>query len=83
MQQSYSIDSFGNLNQTSPGTLQSNLGFNALNRISNLPCANTVTPFDASGNQRCDTDTNGAVRQYGVDAESRITNVAILGSGTL
>jgi RHS repeat-associated protein len=50
------------------------------NRVSNLPCASSITPFDAAGNQLCDTDSNGVVRQYGLDAESHTTQIAILGN---
>jgi RHS repeat-associated protein len=79
MQQSYTIDSFGNMSTVVGGVATATFD-PATNRISNLPCAASVTPFDAAGNQLCDTDTNGAVRQYGVDGESRITQIAMLGS---
>jgi RHS repeat-associated protein len=79
MRQTYLIDSFGNMSTVSGGVATTT--FNAAtNRISNLPCAASVTPFDAAGNQLCDTDTNGAVRQYGVDADNHITQIAILGN---
>ena len=81
-EQNYSYDSFGNLNQFngSLSTLNTNATYASNNRISNLPCASSTTPYDAAGNQLCDTDSNGAIRQYGFDAESRISQIAILGS---
>jgi RHS repeat-associated protein len=70
VQQNYIYDSFGNLGAVNPTT----------NRLSNLPCASSVTPFDAAGNQLCDTDSNGMMRQYSFDAEDRMTQIAILGN---
>ena len=70
VQQNYIYDSFGNRGAANPTT----------NRLSNLPCASSVTPFDAAGNQLCDTDSNGMIRQYSFDAEDRITQIAVLGN---
>jgi RHS repeat-associated protein len=79
MQQSYTIDSFGNMSTVAGGVATTTFDL-ATNRINSLPCAASVTPFDAAGNQLCDTDANGAVRQYGVDADNHITQIAILGN---
>jgi RHS repeat-associated protein len=79
--QSYGIDSFGNMTQMA-GSSPVNTFDPSTNRINNLPCAVSLTPFDAAGNQLCDTDANGGIRQYGIDAESRIAQISMLGSGT-
>ena len=77
----YSIDSFGNMSPMSGGAAVSTFD-PATNRINNLPCASVLTPFDASGNQTCDTNHDGADRQYGFDSENRISRIAVLGSGS-
>jgi RHS repeat-associated protein len=69
MQQSYAYDSFGNLNQTSPGTLQTNLGFNEQNKINSGGYG-----YDLAGN--ITTVFNGVgYNQYGYDAENKLVNV--------
>jgi RHS repeat-associated protein len=69
MQQNYAYDSFGNLNQTSPGTLQTNLGFNGQNQIDSGGYG-----YDAAGN--ITTVFNGVgYNQYGYDAENKLVNV--------
>ena len=79
--QQYTIDSFGNMSRLSGSTALTT--FNAsTNRINNLPCSTSTAPFDSAGNQLCDTDTYGGVRQYQYDAASRIKQIASLGSST-
>ena len=72
MQQSYAIDSFGNLNQS--GTAQSNLQFNASNQISS-----TGYGYDLAGNV---TSYNNGVftTSYGYDPENEL--VSLNGTGT-
>ena len=79
--QTYNTDSFGNITQLA-GENPLNSFDPSTNRINNLPCAASLQPFDAAGNQLCDTDANGAIRQYGINAESRIAQISILGSGS-
>ncbi|GGG75787.1 RHS repeat-associated core domain-containing protein [Edaphobacter dinghuensis] len=79
--QQYKIDSFGNMSPMS-GTNPVFSFDPATNRINNLPCAASLAPYDTVGNQICDTDNNGALRQYSFDAENRISQIAMLGSGT-
>lgn len=68
MQQSYSIDSFGNLNQTSPGTLTNNLGYNANNQINSGGYG-----YDAAGN--INAIFNGvSTIPYIYDAENKLVN---------
>ena len=76
----YSIDSFGNMSPMSGGTVISTFD-PATNRI-NLPCASVLTPYDAAGNQICDTNQQGADHSYAIDAENRTTGITVLGSGT-
>ncbi|HXC95395.1 MAG TPA: RHS repeat-associated core domain-containing protein [Edaphobacter sp.] len=81
MQQTFAYDSFGNLNQTSPGTLQSNLGFDANNRINSGgygydPAGNVTSVFngistipysyDADGKL---ISVNGGLASYSYDPE--------------
>ena len=75
--QQYSIDSFGNLSQVANGAAVT--AFDpATNRIGNLPCAASTAPYDAAGNQLCNTDPYGAVSQYVYDGESRIQSIYTL-----
>jgi RHS repeat-associated protein len=80
MSQQYAIDSFGNMSLMSGGSAITH--FDAANRINDLPCASSVSAYDLAGNQVCDTDANGGVRQYQYDAESRVRQIASLGSST-
>jgi hypothetical protein len=54
LKETYGMDSFGNMAQTlnvaNPAVFDSN------NRRTNLPCAAALPPYDAAGNQICDTD---------------------------
>ncbi|WP_242618410.1 RHS repeat-associated core domain-containing protein [Edaphobacter modestus] len=77
--QQYQIDSVGNMSLMN--------GSNAIyhfdpatNRITDLPCAGSITPYDSAGNQLCDQDQNGAVRQFNYDADGNITQIAMLGN---
>ncbi len=79
--QQYTTDSFGNMSRLSGGTALTTFD-PTTNRINDLPCAASTTPFDSAGNQICDTDTYGGVRQYQYDAESRIQQISSLGSST-
>lgn len=84
--QQYQIDSFGNMTpiirtgQNPPFALYS---FDpATNRINNLPCASAVSAYDAAGNQLCSTDQYSGISQYSYDAESRISEINALNSGS-
>lgn len=80
--QSYGYDSFGNMSPMNGSNPVYTFNL-ATNRINNLPCASSVpSPYDAAGNQICDTDINNAIRTYTFDAENRISSIAMLGSGT-
>lgn len=79
--QQYSIDSFGNMSGIVGGAATTTFA-PATNRISNLACASSTTPYDAAGNQLCDSDQYGSVRQYTYDAESRISQITSLNAGT-
>jgi RHS repeat-associated protein len=69
MQQTYAYDSFGNLNQTEPGTLMTNLVFDAGNRISSGGYG-----YDVSGN--IISIYNGiSTIPYRYDAENRLVDV--------
>ena len=75
--QQYLIDSFGNMSGVANGQAVNQFD-PSTNRISNLPCAGSTQAYDASGNQLCDTDPYGMVRQYTYDAESRVTFLGTL-----
>ena len=77
---SYWLDSFGNMSPEVSGT-PVNTFSTTTNRISNLPCYSTgsMTPYDAEGNQLCDSDAYGAYRSYGYDAENKTMSVAMAG----
>jgi RHS repeat-associated protein len=77
----FTIDPFGNMSPLS-GTTAINTFDAATNHINNLPCSGSATPFDSAGNQLCDTDQHGGVRQYQYDGESRIKQIASFGSPT-
>ena len=77
--QQYGYDAFGNMSIISGGNFASSFD-PTTNRISNLPCASVAAPYDASGNQLCDTDSNGGVRRYAWDAESRTSQITSLGT---
>src|SRR5205823_5103628 len=79
--QQFSIDPFGNMSFVSSGSATSTFD-GSTNRINNLPCAGSATPYDSGGNQTCDSDQNGAVRQYTFDSKSQIRQIAMLGSNT-
>ncbi|RZU42417.1 RHS repeat domain-containing protein [Edaphobacter modestus] len=79
--QQYAIDSFGNMSMMANGSAIYSFD-PTTNRISNLPCASAFAPYDAGGNQLCDTDQNGAFRKYGFDAANRITQVTMFGTTT-
>ena len=79
LNQQYIPDSFGNMSFGSAGAPVSTFD-PSTNRISNLPCAASVLPYDAAGNQTCDTDQYGGIRQYTYDAESRITRINTVNS---
>jgi RHS repeat-associated protein len=81
-QQSYSYDSFGNLTQINSPVQLAGLTYGTNNQINNLPCAQSVTSFDAAGNQLCDTDANGLVRQYQLDAEGKISQITAINTST-
>ena len=67
MQQTYAYDSFGNLNQTSPGTLQTNLMFGANNQI-------LGDVYDPAGDLT--TYSNGvSMTSLIYDAENKLVNV--------
>ena len=74
LNQQYQIDSFGNMSLMA-GTNPISTFDTATNRINNLPCAASVTPFDAAGNQLCGTDQYGGTVQYSYDAENRISAI--------
>lgn len=67
--QTYSIDSFGNVDQTSPGTWQNNLSFAANNQISSSGYG-----YDAAGNLTTIPNPAGGTEQIVFDPEDRITN---------
>jgi RHS repeat-associated protein len=77
----YAIDSFGNMSAMN-GVSPLYTFDPATNRINNLPCASSLQPFDAAGNQLCDTDANGANGIYSIDAEERQTAITVQGSST-
>lgn len=79
--QNFTTDSFGNMSPMA-GTNPIYTFDPATNHINNLPCAAQTAPFNASGDQICDTDPNGATRQYAIDAENRIKQIAVFGSST-
>lgn len=79
---SFAIDSFGNTSPLLNGSTPVYTFDHSTNRVNNLPCSGSLTPFDAAGNQNCDTDTNGANRIYGIDAEERLTSLMVQGSNT-
>ena len=68
MAQTYTYDPYGNMSQVSPGTLQSNLSFNANNRI-----IDSGFLYDASGNL---TQANFGIgaQSYAYDSESQLVN---------
>jgi RHS repeat-associated protein len=66
MQQTYAYDSFGNMNQTTPGTLQSNLSFNANNQA-------IGNGYDAAGNVTSYND-GVSTKALGYDAENKLLN---------
>jgi RHS repeat-associated protein len=72
--QTYSYDPFGNMNQVSPGTLQSNLMFGTNNQVSS-----TGFGYDQAGNMTQQSFGAGLYGYYAYDAASRLTN---LDSGT-
>jgi RHS repeat-associated protein len=74
--QQFNIDSFGNMAQTLNTSWVPTFD-PTTNRINNLPCASSITPYDAAGNQQCSTDSNGAVSNYVYDAESRISAFSV------
>jgi YD repeat-containing protein len=81
LKQQYRIDSFGNM--TPMAGTNPVLTFDPVtNRINNLPCAVSLSPYDASGNQTCDTDTNGGLRSYTFDYENRPTQIFLFPSAT-
>ncbi len=70
----FSIDSFGNSSPSVNGT--ATMTFGSDNRVNNLPCAATLTAFDAAGNQLCDgLAAWGTLHQYSYDAESRVSQI--------
>ena len=70
MVQTYAIDPFGNMNQTSPGTSQSNLSFNGNNQISTSGFI-----YDAAGNL-IQANLGAGIYQYlSYDPESKLTNL--------
>lgn len=80
--QQYKVDSFGNMSPMSGATPVHTFD-PVTNRINNLPCASSVpSPYDASGNQICDTDSSGAARTYAFDAEGHVSQITMLGGGT-
>lgn len=80
--QQYKVDSFGNMSPMSGATPVHTFD-PVTNRINNLPCASSVpSPYDASGNQICDTDSSGAARTYAFDAEGHVTQITMVGGGT-
>ncbi len=82
LNQQYAIDSFGNLSGVVTGH-QTTTFDPTTNRIGNLPCATSAQPYDAAGNQTCDTDpVSSGVRTYTFDAESRVVKVAMQNSVT-
>ena len=81
LNQQYAIDSFGNLSGMSGGKAITRFDAST-NRANNMPCAYSVAAYDASGNQLCDTDPNGMVRQYTYDAENRISQINAVNSST-
>jgi len=81
LNQQFSIDSFGNMSPLSGGQPVSTFD-PATNRINNLPCAGVATAYDATGNQTCDTNSSGAVRQYGFDSEDNINQITVLGGSS-
>jgi len=81
LNQKYDIDSFGNMSGDVGGFPVTTFD-PATNRINNLPCASSMAPlpsYDAAGNQVCSTDANGAVSHYSYNADSQISQIAMLG----
>ncbi|MDP9039353.1 MAG: RHS repeat protein, partial [Acidobacteriota bacterium] len=76
--QAFGYDSFGNMSPLTNGAPV--YSFDATNRLSNLPCASAVTPYDASGNQLCTSDPYGAVDHFQYDGENRLSKIAVLGN---
>jgi RHS repeat-associated protein len=68
LQQTYAYDSFGNLNQTDPGTLTNNLGFNANNQINSGDYG-----YDAAGNINAVFNGVSTV-PYNYDAENKLVS---------
>ncbi|WP_044176066.1 RHS repeat-associated core domain-containing protein [Granulicella mallensis] len=68
LSQTYAYDSFGNLNQTSPGTLQNAVSYGANNRINSASYG-----YDNAGNLTA--SFNGISTAYSYDAENRLTGV--------
>jgi RHS repeat-associated protein len=79
--QQFQIDSFSNMTSLVNGSPVSTFD-PTTNRIANLPCASSVTSFDASGNQLCSTDQFGGISQYSYDAESRLSQINALNSAS-
>jgi RHS repeat-associated protein len=79
--QQYTTDSFGNLSPLA-GTTPILRFDSPTNQITNLPCASSAQPYDAAGNQTCDTDTYGAARVYSYDADGLTRGVTIVGGNT-
>lgn len=72
MVQTYTYDPYGNMSQVSPGTLQSNLSFNANNQINS-----TGLSYDASGNLTKVNIIGGLNNYFGYDAESKLIDFNI------
>jgi RHS repeat-associated protein len=68
LSQTYAYDSFGNLNQTSPGTLQNKVSYGANNRINSASYG-----YDNAGNLTA--SFNGISTAYNYDAENMLTSV--------
>ena len=80
LNQTFQIDSFGNMNQTAQsGGLSSGLSFAGAsnNQITNLSCTppSGGAPYDSAGNQLCSGNTSVGVMQYAYDAESKLVSV--------
>lgn len=70
LSQTYSYDSFGNMNQVAPGTLQSNLSFASNNRINS-----SGYTYDQAGNVTQTNNGAGTLTPYVYDAESRLSSI--------